>query len=312
MTISKPKNSAERPQVLIVEDDSLVRKLLAVSMRTFGFDCAEASNGREAMKILEQQAFEIVVTDMVMPEVSGMELLAHIKGHYPQTSVIVVTGYNGVFSYVDVIQAGASDFIIKPFNSDELEAKIKRILREKEMVRRLEFFSNCDSLTELFNRRYLDQKIKEEVHRADRQGYPFFLIMLDVDNFKAYNDEYGHQEGDKLLIKLAKILKSCTRADVDLVFRHGGDEFAVTAPYISAQQVAQVGERIIALFNDQGFGTTSLSLGAAEFVRGQGQLEDDIFSLFRRADQALYTAKNQGRNRLVFSAAPPSPAISEL
>lgn len=294
-------NSAEQYRVLIVEDDPLVRELLVASVRAFGFECAEACNGRKAMDILKKQSFEIVVTDMVMPEVGGMELLAHIKADYPQIGVIVVTGYMGVFSYMDVIRAGASDFIVKPFNADELEAKINRILREQEMMSRLEFISNCDPLTELFNRRYLDQKIKEEVKRAHRQGYPFFLIMLDVDNFKSYNDEYGHPEGDKLLIKLAEILKSSTRADVDLVFRHGGDEFAITAPYIEAKQVAQVGKRIIAFFNAQSFGSTSLSLGAAEFVKGDGRLEDDIYALFRRADQALYTAKKQGRNQLVFS-----------
>jgi diguanylate cyclase (GGDEF)-like protein len=254
------------------------------------------------MEILEKQSFSIVITDMMMPEVGGMELLEHIKNRYPRTSVVIVTGYTGTFSYVDVIRAGASDFIVKPFNFDELEAKINRILREREMIRSLEFLSNCDPLTELFNRRYLDKKIKEEIHRADRQGYSVFLIIIDVDNFKSYNDEYGHPEGDKLLIKVANILKNCTRADVDLVFRHGGDEFAITTPYISPAQVGQVGERIIALYKEQSFGDTGLSLGVAEFVRGDGSLEEDIASLVSRADRALYEAKNRGRNQLVFSA----------
>lgn len=306
MTTSMPNDAPSKGRVLIVDDEAMVRELLLISVESFGFDCVEASDGLQAMKILEGQSFDVVVTDMVMPEVGGMELLEHIRVNYPRVGVIVVTGYMGVFSYVDVIQAGASDFIVKPFNSDELEAKINRILREQEMVRQLEFFSNSDSLTELFNRRHLDKKIREEAHRASRQGYHLFLIVLDVDNFKSYNDEYGHLEGDKLLIKVAKILKSCTRADVDLVFRHGGDEFAITSPYIGPEQVAQVGERIITFFNEQEFGSTSLSLGAAEFIRGDGKFEEDIVSLFRRADQALYAAKNKGRNQLVFS----TPALS--
>jgi diguanylate cyclase (GGDEF)-like protein len=302
MTITDQNDAPGQDRILVVDDDHDILKLLGVCVESLGFDCVKANNGREAMEILEKQSFSIVITDMMMPEVGGMELLEHIKIRYPRTSVVIVTGYTGTFSYVDVIRAGASDFIVKPFNFDELEAKISRILREREMVRNLEFLSNCDPLTELFNRRYLDKKIKEEIHRADRQGYSVFLIIIDVDNFKSYNDEYGHPEGDKLLIKVANILKNCTRADVDLVFRHGGDEFAITTPYISPTQVGQVGERIIALYKEQSFGDTGLSLGVAEFVRGDGSLEEDIASLVRRADRALYEAKNRGRNQLVFSA----------
>lgn len=300
MTITK-QNDPVKERILVVDDDYEIRELLEACVKSFGFDCVKASDGKEAMEILASQSFAIVITDMIMPEVGGMELLAHIKTHYPETGVIVVTGYGGTFSYVDVIQAGASDFIVKPFNFDELEAKIQRILREQEMLSGLEFLSNCDALTGLFNRRYMDKKVKEEVHRADRQGYSVFLVLLDVDYFKSYNDEFGHLEGDKLLIKIASILKSCTRADVDLVFRHGGDEFAITTPHIGAEQVELIGKRIIALFQEQSLGDTGLSLGVAEFIRGDGRFEEDIFSLFRRADQALYAAKKQGRNQLVFS-----------
>jgi diguanylate cyclase (GGDEF)-like protein len=304
MTIETLNGSLDKARILVVDDDPLILELLDISIQSFGFDCMTAGNGREAIEILEKQSFAIVITDMMMPEVTGMELLAHIKKYYPQISVVIVTGYTEIFSYVDVVKAGASDFILKPFNADELEAKINRILREKKMVDRLEFLSSCDPLTGLFNRRYLDSKIKEEVHRAERQGYPIFLVLIDVDNFKSYNDEYGHQQGDQLLTKVADVLRSCTRADVDLVFRHGGDEFAIVTPLISREQVAQVGERIVATFTEQSFGRTGLSIGVAEFVRGTDKLEEAISALFYRADQALYQAKNRGRNQLVFSAGP--------
>jgi diguanylate cyclase (GGDEF)-like protein len=306
MTIETLNGSLDKARILVVDDDPLILELLDISIQSFGFDCMTAGNGREAIEILEKQSFAIVITDMMMPEVTGMELLAHIKKYYPQISVVIVTGYTEIFSYVDVVKAGASDFILKPFNADELEAKINRILREKKMVDRLEFLSSCDPLTGLFNRRYLDSKIKEEVHRAERQGYPIFLVLIDVDNFKSYNDEYGHQQGDQLLTKVADVLRSCTRADVDLVFRHGGDEFAIVTPLISREQVAQVGERIVATFTEQSFGRTGLSIGVAEFVRGTDKLEEAISALFYRADQALYQAKNRGRNQLVFSAGPVS------
>ena len=114
MTTTNPQNLSGKDRILIVDDDPLILELLDISVNSFGFDCVKANNGLEAMEILEKQSFTIVITDMVMPEVGGMELLEHIKTHYPQTSVIVVTGYTGTFSYMDVIRAGAGDFILKP------------------------------------------------------------------------------------------------------------------------------------------------------------------------------------------------------
>lgn len=301
MTTTNPDNTSAQDQILIVDDDPQVLSLLDIIVRSFGFACEKANNGREALEILREKAFSIVITDMEMPIMSGMELLQQIKSLYPRTSVIVITGYTNTFSYVDVIRNGASDFIQKPLSSDELEAKIRRILRERDMIDRLEFLSNSDPLTELFNRRYLDKKIREEVNRADRQGFQIFLTIIDVDNFKSYNDQYGHQKGDQLLILIADILRKCTREDVDLVFRHGGDEFALLTPYINREQLGLVGERILAIYNKEFHGNTGLSLGVARFVRGDGSLEDDIFALYNRADKALYKAKNLGRNQLVYS-----------
>lgn len=302
-TDTEPRRSAPSIRILIVDDDPLVLELLGISIGSFGFAFAAANNGREAIAMLQKQEFEIVITDMVMPEVDGMQLLEHVKKHHPRTDVIVVTGYTGTFSYMDVIRAGASDFISKPFNTDELEAKINRLIREHQLIKKLEHLSNCDPLTELFNRRYFDQKIKEELHRAQRQNYPLFLIMLDVDDFKSYNDRHGHQQGDQLLVAVGSILHKSTRADVDLIFRHGGDEFSVITPHITREQVAMVGERIIKSFSEAKFDNSGLSLGIAEFAPINGYRDEDVLTLVNRADAALYQAKATGRNRMVF--APP-------
>lgn len=307
-TDTEVNSPAHNIRILVVDDDPLVLELLGISISSFGFEFAAANNGREAIAILRKETFEIVITDMMMPEVDGMQLLEHIKKNYPRTDVIVVTGYTGTFSYMDVIRAGASDFISKPFNTDELEAKINRIIREHQLVKKLEHLSNCDPLTELYNRRYFDQKIKEELHRAQRQNYPLFLIMLDVDNFKSYNDRYGHQQGDLLLVAIGAILHKSTRADVDLIFRHGGDEFSVITPHITREQVAKVGERIIKSFSDSNFDNTGLSLGIAEFAPLNGCHEEDVLTLINRADTAMYQAKATGRNRMVFAAPTESPS----
>lgn len=308
MTTTTAKKPDAKARILIVDDDHLVLELLGLSIDSFGFEHVAASNGKEALAILAEQEFEIVITDMMMPEMDGMQLLAHINREYPKTDVIVVTGYTGTFSYMDVIRAGASDFISKPFNSDELEAKINRILREHQLIRKLEFLSNCDHLTELYNRRYFDQKLTEEAHRATRQNYPLFLIMLDVDNFKAYNDQFGHQRGDQVLINIAEILRNCTRSNVDFLFRYGGDEFSLITPQITREQVASVGERIIGSFTDGIFENTGLSLGIAEFIRTEKSWEHDIHNMVARADQALYQAKAQGRNQMIFAPPPPAAA----
>ncbi len=306
MTITETEQKAPETtaRILIVDDDEMVLELLGLAIDSFGFAHAAAKNGKEALALLAQQEFEIVITDMIMPEMDGMELLGRINEHFPRTDVIVVTGFTGSFSYMDVIRAGASDFISKPFNADELEAKINRILREHRLIRRLEHLSNCDHLTELYNRRYFDQKLEEEAHRASRQHYQLFLIMLDVDNFKAFNDQFGHQRGDQLLVGIANILRNCTRADVDLLFRYGGDEFSIITPHITREQVAGVGERIIGSFTGNFYENTGLSLGIAEFISSDDSWAHDIHNLIARADQALYQAKARGRNQLVFSPMP--------
>lgn len=300
---TKPGKFAPDVRILAVDDDPLVLQLLTTSIKSFGFKCTAANNGREAMAILHKEKFEIVITDMMMPEIDGMQLLEHVKENHPGTEVIVVTGHTGTFSYMDVIRAGASDFISKPFYTDELEAKINRIIRERQLIKKLEHLSNCDSLTELYNRRYFDRKIREEAHRAQRQNYPLFLIMLDVDNFKAYNDSRGHQQGDQLLMAIGAILHKSTRADVDLLFRYGGDEFSVITPHITRDQVSKVGERILKSFAEGNFDSTGLSLGIADFTPNRQPLEEEVLNLISRADKALYQAKAAGRNRMVF--APP-------
>jgi diguanylate cyclase (GGDEF)-like protein len=207
---------------------------------SFGFDHDTAGNGLEAVQKLKKNNFSIVFTDMIMPEMDGMLLLKHIRENYPNIGVIVITGYGHTFTYTDVIKAGASDFISKPFNADELEAKLNRLVRELNLVRQLERHSICDPLTDLFNRRYFNSKIVTEVQRADRQGYHIFLQLLDVDNLKGYNDVSGHLGGDELLKAVGRILRESIRENVDWAFRFGGDEFGLVFAQIELKQTVAV------------------------------------------------------------------------
>ena len=237
---------------------------------------------------------------MKMPGMDGMELLRYINSSYPNIKVMVLTGYDRTFSYTDVVKAGASDFISKPFNTDELEAKINRLVREIELLRQLEILSISDGLTGLYNRRYFDTKILEEVRRAHRQNHDLFVALLDVDNLKVINDKYGHLSGDKLLKSVGELIKHCIREDVDWPFRYGGDEFCVILSQVSQEQALMTSERFIQSFNEKKLPLTGLSIGLARFIRSEDNTWiEDIADLIRRADSALYKAKQTGRNRVV-------------
>lgn len=287
-------------RILLVDDDPAILTVLEDLMALFGFESETAANGFEAIEKLEQDFFHIVLTDMVMDGMDGMALLKYIHSNYPSIKVMITTGYDRTYSYTDVIKAGASDFISKPFNFDELEAKISRLVREIELMRQLELLSISDGLTGLYNRRYFDSKILEEVRRADRQSHNLFLAVLDVDNLKAINDKYGHLAGDKLLQAVGVTIKQCIRENVDWPFRYGGDEFCVILTQVSKDQALMTAERFIQSFNKKKLPLTGLSIGLARFIRSPAKKwTTDIFDLIKRADSALYKAKNGGRNRVV-------------
>ena len=214
-------------KILIVDDDPAILDLMGSYIESFGFEYDKSKDGLDAVEKLKSGDFTIALTDMIMPNMDGMQLLKHIRENYPKIGVIVITGYGDNFSYTDVIRAGASDFMAKPLNPDELEAKLSRLVRELSLVRQLERQSIFDGLTDLYNRRFFDGAVLMEAQRAERQDYPVFLKFMDVDNLKGFNDEAGHQGGDRLLREVGKILQQSIRENVDWAFRYGGDEFGV-------------------------------------------------------------------------------------
>jgi two-component system cell cycle response regulator len=286
--------------ILVVDDDELVRMTLSVLVGSLGYHCLVAADGGEALAVLKSTSVDLVLSDIVMPGMGGLELLGHIKGNYNDTDVIVSTGFHEQASYAEVIKAGAIDFIKKPIDQAELEAKLARAVRERGMMRRLELLSKQDGLTSILNRRAFEERFTIELERATRQKYPLMLASIDIDNFKEFNDEHGHQEGDKVLVSLAEIMKDCTRESVDMCFRLGGDEFAVLLPQATVNQGTEIIQRILLSFVEQGFGTTSLSIGLVSCRRNKDvSLEEDELDIQKRADQAMYDAKYSGKNCVV-------------
>ncbi len=295
------KLPVEKQKILIVDDDPSILELLNQLFQRKGYECRTAENGKKALELLETSPFTIVITDLIMPKIDGLELLKMVKESWPDTDVIVMTGYTKNFTYTDVIRAGASDFVHKPFTLDEIEAKLQRLIKERQLRHTLKRLSVRDGLTDLYNRRFFDHKLKEEVVRARRQKYPLYLLLLDIDKFKEVNDQEGHQEGDKVLVSLADTLKHSTRDHVDMLFRFGGDEFAVIIPYAEEDQAVAIAERIRGNFSKNVPLAVTLSMGLAKLDQAQEDTEKAIKKLFSEADKALYSAKKAGGNKLVVS-----------
>ena len=284
--------------ILAVDDDPEVREILHEILNHLGHTSVTAEDGLDALEKLSEQHFDMVMTDLRMPRMDGIELIKRIKVAFEDLDVIALTVYGTDYNYTEVIGVGASDFIDKPFNVNELEAKINRIIRERSLRAELKRLSTRDGLTGLYNRRYFEDNLRHEAIRAFRQNYNLYLLFIDLDNLKGYNDTYGHQQGDELLRELAKVILGNIRRDVDSAYRYGGDEFAVVLPHASRQQALMVGERLFAEYNKKDLTPTSLSIGLAKLKGTRDTLEGDLETLIREADQALYRAKTSSGNQL--------------
>jgi two-component system cell cycle response regulator len=303
--------------ILSVDDDRDLRALLHEVISRMGFASVTAADGVEALARLSENTFDIVITDINMPRMDGMELIRRIHREFREVDVIAFTGYHNKYKYTDVIEAGASDFISKPFNVNELEAKINRIIRERALRDQLKRLSVRDGLTGLYNRRHLDETLRREAVRASRQNYGLYLLIIDIDSFKEYNDRHGHQWGDEALKELAKIIGLHIRNNVDSGYRYGGDEFAVIIPHANRQQALLVAERLRSRYGDCNLSPTSISIGMARLRGPVDTIEENVQRLLRNADICLYRAKHEGGNRVCITeepaddAAPPPPATGE-
>jgi len=280
-------------KVLIVDDDEVLCRTLADIMDFLGHDIRIARDGFQALKIIDDEPFAIVISDIELPGIDGLMLIKKLKEKLPELDIISMTGYATKYSYTDVISNGASDFIAKPFGVDEMEAKLNRIIRErstkkelKKMNEELLKLSINDDLTGLHNRRHFYNKLKEEMMRARRQGRSLFLIMFDLDNFKSYNDRYGHIEGDKILQNVGKAILISIRKNVDAGFRYGGDEFTAIIPEANKSQTLDISRRIRQSCKAFSPNPINISLGFSE-------LKDDydVEAFVSSADQAMYAAK---------------------
>ena len=279
----------ENESILIVDDDEEITGVLEKILRNLGFSVRSVLGGEDALRSLRDMSFTFLLTDMRMPNMDGLELIQRVSKSYPNVNIIAMTGYSEGYRYIDVLNSGAIDFIKKPFESEELEAKIRRIINERNLKQELNRLSITDALTGLFNQRYFYTRLREEVTRAKRQQHPLALILLDLDNFKAYNDTYGHLAGDDILRKVGQLINESIREGVDTGYRFGGDEFAIILIDANLAIARVIGNRLEASLMKKA--RIKASLGFTIF--SEGMTYKDFVS---RADKDLYAAKMKRKN----------------
>jgi diguanylate cyclase (GGDEF)-like protein len=303
-------------RVLLVEDDAFLRRLLRVTLRRAGWDVVEARDGVRAWEILRRQHVPMVLTDVMMPGMDGLDLIRRIRqADWPAyTYVVVLTVLNGTEHVVAGMNAGADDYLSKPFHRDVLLARLAagaRVVDQDARLRRSLAHeterSSRDELTGLLTRRAALERMSAEMARLAREGGRISLILADVDHFKALNDECGHAAGDEALRLVGRLLRRELR-DYDIAARWGGDEFLVALPATAEAQALAVAERIRACLE-----TAPVASGDGPAARLRASLGvssarlDGKFSLkglLRQADEALYRSKADGRNRVTHFEAP--------
>ena len=276
----------ENEFVLVVDDEEFVSDPIVQMLRHLGFQAESVSNGNDALKALKEKPFTLLLTDIKMPQMDGLELIQRTKDEHPHVLTIAMTGYSKEYSYLDVIECGASDFIAKPFHIPELEAKIRRMIIERNTEQELRRLSITDSLTGLYNQRHFYNRVWAEVERAERLTYPLGLIFFDLDDFKQYNDTHGHLEGDKLLQKVGSIINTKIRQSVDSGYRYGGDEFAILLVDGDSAITQAIRKRIETSIREEC--NLGVSVGYAQFSNGLGPK-----AFLTEADNRLYQAKSR-------------------
>ncbi|MGH1471353.1 MAG: diguanylate cyclase [Cellvibrionaceae bacterium] len=297
------------PKILIVDDDSDSMNLLSYELEDDGHEVAALKNGQECLNQVKELNPDIILLDLNMPILNGMETLRELKSKLATRSipVIMLTCEDDKSSIVEAMDIGAHDYVNKPMNYPILSARMRSALRLRESQRQLSIANQNlakiaykDPLTDTFNRRYFSSRAISEFNKARRYDRHFSVIMLDVDNFKKLNDEFGHAMGDTALTELAQMCKTHIRTE-DFMGRMGGEEFCICCPETHIEGAKNLAERMRLSILDhtvvhaEASCSCTVSFGVTELL-----VEDKSFDqVYDRADQLLYQAKEQGRNRVI-------------
>jgi diguanylate cyclase (GGDEF)-like protein len=303
------ESTSGRIRVLAVDDSPFSRKLLEHALRGQPYELAFAKNGQEALASIAAFRPQVIITDWMLPDLSGPELCRKIRSesNAGYTYVILLTSNVEKDSIVEGLAAGADDYLTKPFHEKELVARVGTGRRIMEMHREieeknqlLEAAARTDFLTGLPNRRAVEEYAVKQLGGAIRHGYPLWVILADLNKFKAVNDRYGHPAGDEVLKRFAAILKKNTRTS-DICGRLGGDEFVLVVTHVPVGHITSLAERLGCTFTIEEFTFEGQNVQmTASFGVGGFEAPDhpEFRHLLARADSGLYEAKADGRVRV--------------
>ncbi|MBD2692245.1 diguanylate cyclase [Anabaena catenula] len=316
MTLFNPEDCL----ILVVDDVKLNLQVIANILDKVGYEYTLVSNGNQALERAKSARPDLILLDLMMPEMDGLEVCEQIQNN-PELSEIPIIFISASKQQDHLLQAfekGAVDYITKPFYAAELLARVrmhlelkysrqelKKLLHEQgELVKKLETLANTDPLTGVWNRRYLLMIAEQEIKRSQRYYLSFAVLLIDIDYFKRINDTFGHSIGDEVIIFMTKTVLSYLR-QVDSFGRFGGEEFVVLLPETNINAAIIVAERIRENINNQYIfvGEKKVSITVSIGIASYNSADKTIDTIIQRADKALYQAKNQGRNRVIADTA---------
>jgi two-component system cell cycle response regulator len=307
----------KKKRILVVDDHEDNIELLRARLEARGYEVEGAADGQAALDAVQRTCPDLILLDVMMPKMDGMEVVKRLKANraLPFIPVIMQTALDSTENKVEGLDAGADDYITKPINFAELEARVNSLLRIKalqtdlaaretelsELNDKLRLISLTDGLTEVENRRSLELHLHEMWQHSMRLHEPIALIICDIDKFKAVNDNYGHQAGDSVLKEFAQLLKSEAR-EIDRVGRYGGEEFLLILSGTVLDAAVTFAERLREKVAGHTFsyagGTLRRTMSCGVAASPHPRVKDQE-ALLRAADDALYVAKETGRNRVV-------------
>ncbi len=320
--MTQKENAAITGKVLVVDDEAPVAEILSEFLGEQGHEITISLTGAEAMRLVQDETYDVILTDLRLPDIDeqgehrgGLKLLKFARQINPSIEVIIITGYGSIYAIKEAIRSDAFDFIVKPpqwvdvvqavanaigkrrlkVERDQLALEVERVQAERKELFDL---ATRDGLTNLHNYRYLQTQLQTLMTNRPLKS-SLSLVMIDTDNFKVYNDRYGHLKGDEILREIAQVLASNIR-DTDVAARYGGDEFIVLLRETNKEQAIGFAERCLRLIQEYSFGeegpNTKLTISAG--VTAAPEDATDPGDLIAKADAAMYAAKQAGRNQV--------------
>lgn len=292
-------------KILIAEDDTTSRLVFGATLRKLGYEVTAVENGQKAWNAWKQNEHSLLISDWMMPDINGLELCRMIRAEpsLQYTYIILLTALDSKGNYLEGMDAGADDFITKPFDEEQLAARLKVAERILALHKRLHIQATHDRLTGVWNRAAIMDCLERELGRAARQNTCVGVVLADLDHFKRVNDTHGHPAGDAVLQEAARRMRLALRP-YDRIGRYGGEEFLITAPGCTRSDAKVLAERIRSAINaepvDSQSGAIPMTASLGVTIGGD-RTGENAGTLIAAADEALYRAKDAGRDRVEFS-----------